>query len=359
MLYDEKGRLQGRILREYEFGKIDLRTFYLSKDDLRKEREFCIITRDFDRRKICDGQLWECVVEREIIDRKGNKVKVVKPVKFLHEHSLGFRRRGEQVEPYFCVVSGYWYEVLPVEQEVRTEEYKDEFIHYIETYPVLKGYCPYCGKEVIRDDFARQRQTLYQASLEEIISYWKEYLGEEYNEVVKMWRELDKKISKVKEEFEKKRDELKNKIHELENVGIVVRKLTQKEREELFYDRYRDWLKFGGDPFEEFEVPEYTYEVVDRDAREKALKEIEELEKMISLNDQLEKEKIEEIEREFYENEKVKRILEKGRYLLTHRVYPCILAKISEWDPYFFEFTSLEMMPTIDAIETVFMACKC
>jgi hypothetical protein len=101
-----------------------------------------------------------------------------------------------------------------------------------------------------------------------------------------------------------------------------------------------------------------VYEIVDKEKYNKAQEEIKELKKLLSEYDKLEEKQIEELKRKFYENEKVDRILEKAFYLLTQRVYPCILAKISEYDPYFFEFTSLYYLPLIEAVELVFKACE-
>jgi gas vesicle protein len=359
IVFDQDGRFHGRILEYFDV----YNGVYLSTDfrliDFRKKREFCLISRCSEFLNVIrNGQIWECTVEREITDRKGNKVKIVNPIKLLHEHSLYFKRNDDERIPIFSVVSGDWYEFLPVEHETKVEEYKDEFIHYVEKYPVLRGYCPYCQQEIVRDDFARIRETIYQAPIEEIIAYWKEYLGEEFQEVKEMWWELQRQISKVKKECNKKREEIENRIEELKFAGVVMRKLTLREKEEMFNDRYRDWMKAGGDPFEEFEISDVVYEIVDKEKYNKAQEEIEKLKKILSQYDELEEKQIKELKMKFYDNEKVERVLERAHYLLTQRVYPCILAKITEYDPYFFEFTSLDYLPSIEAIELIFRACK-
>jgi DNA-binding Lrp family transcriptional regulator len=352
---ENNNKVYGKILEDFDYSEYIGPRFNASfKEVLLKRRQFCLIERRYHE-KVKDGQLWQCVVEREIIDRKGNRIKVVKPVELIHEHSLSFLREDR---PIFSIVSGFSREVFPVEQEIRSEEYRDEFIHYIESYPILRGYCPYCNREIVRDDFAKKRQIIYQASVNEIISYWKQYLGTEYDEVVKKWYQLQGEINRINHEYDKRRSAVIARIEELKRAGMVSRRLTKREREEMYRSMYDNWMRLGGDPFEEPEISDIVYEIVDYEKHAKAQEKIQNLRCVLSELDQEEEEKIKEVKKRFYENEKVASVLERAHYLLTKRVYPCILEAISKYDPYFFEFTSLDFLPAIEAVELVFRACK-
>ena len=118
-------------------------------------------------------------------------------------------------------------------------------------------------------------------------------------------------------------------------------------------------MKAGGDPFDEpSEPPECIWTIVDLDAVEKAKKEIELLKVSLKEEERRLEEKVEQMYEEFENDEVVKRVKKKAIELISKRLYPAVIKEINKYDPYFFEFTSLELMDPLDAVKYVFRAYK-
>jgi len=351
ILKDENKRVSGRILNSKEFN-VKRPYFPEHRKDEIKKLEFCLIEKNKNK-EVEEGQIWECEIVRTFIDKRKKEVKIMKPVRFIHTHgySISDWKRG-----VFYIISGFWEKEEKLIFETEEKEFKDEFIHYVDKYLKTIMKCPICGETDVK--IRKDREILYEAPVEEVLKYWREYLGAEFEEVAKRRRKLEMEIYKLKNEFEKRKEKIKAKISDLEYKGRVKRKLTESEKRAYIDSVWSYWERSGGDPFDEpGETPEYIWVVVDPEAVEKAEKEIEYLREVIESEEREHKEKIMQIRIDNID-EKVERVSLKCAELIEHRVYPCIIEKINQFDPYFFEFTRLEWMHPIEAVEYVFMACE-
>jgi hypothetical protein len=346
---DENGRVSGRILNSKEFN-VERPYFPENRKDEIKKLEFCLIEKE-KIEMVEEGQIWECEVVRTFIDKRNKEVKIVRPVRFIHTHSISAWKSG-----VFYIISGFWKREENLTFETEEKEFKDEFIHYVDKYLKTIMKCPICGETDIK--IRKDREILYEAPVGDVLKFWRGYLGPEFEEVVEKRRKLEMEIYMLNNEFEKRKEKIKERISDLQYKGRVRRKLTETQKRAYIDGVWSYWERSGGDPFDEpGEAPEYVWEVVDPEAVEKAEKEIEYLKKVIESEEREHKEKIMQMRIDNID-EKVERVSLKCAELIEHRVYPCIIEKINRFDPYFFEFTRLEWMHPIEAVEYVFMACE-
>jgi len=353
VVISEDGRFSGRILKEVDLSWVYWRGDLDLRERLKKKMEFCLFEKSA-LSSVEDGQIWECELVREFVDKRGKKVKILKPVKLVHNHVAS---ANDEANFRYKVVSGFWMKYVPLEVEVNPVEFKDEFIHYVVKDIKAVFRCPICGevKEMIR----KVKEVLYEAPIDEIMKYWEDYLGSEFWEVVERKWKLEKDIDSMKREFERREEEIRSCISELEFVGRERRKLTEEEKRGYADSVWDYWMKAGGDPFDEpSEPPECIWTIVDLDAVEKAKKEIELLKVSLKEEERRLEEKVEQMYEEFENDEVVKRVKKKAIELISKRLYPAVIREINKYDPYFFEFTSLELMDPFDAVKYVFRAYK-
>ena len=312
-------------------------------------KEFCLI----DRGSISSvevGQIWECEIVREITDKKGQKVKIVRPIELHHKCEVWYD--GDR--PKFTISSGDWYSVstaTPYEERRHVVD-KNGLEEYIEITPILKAFCPLCKREV-KGEFAKRYEFIRVASIHEVIKLWKSKLPPDFDEAVKEYNRLVMEEQKLKDEFEKYEVKKRNEIYELEKVGKVVVRLTEEERRKWQNGVRRSWENRGGDPFDEpGEPPEYFVKTVDQEAVKRAKQEIRNIESTLKEKEQMLRDKISEMWKEF--GKKYSHVVWACGGLIEEEMYNAIYELISKHDPYFHEMTDLRYWHPIEAVAWVF-----
>jgi len=333
--------------KEIGFGFFD----FLKKDVEQKNvlLEFCIIDRKFvssvKEASVKEGQLWKVDILRTIKDKRGKDVKIVRPIELIHYHT---RNCSPFEKSKFLLISLFYIEEIETSIEKRTEAANNDELYeaYFDRY-ILTAKCPYCFTE-LKEEFTCNLVVKKEPDARTALKYWTDYLGEGWNKFIEEFYETRKKERELYYQTEEKKQKIRNKIAELEKVGITLIPLSEKEREN--YDSVnRDWFDFsffGGEP-EDNPPPKYYISITDPEKRRKAKEKIEELENLRNTIEENYYKEIMELWKDFIRRNK--EMYEKCKFLISNKVYPVVIEAINSYDPYFFEFTSLENMDPVEA----------
>jgi sarcosine oxidase delta subunit len=332
----------------WENDKVDFNFFdFLERDIKQKDvlLEFCIIDKSFIP-TVKEGQLWKATVVRTIKDKKGKEVKIMKPIELVHYHSRTCSKDIEEIK--FLVVSLFYKEIIETNVKKDTEDRSDEIYEAYLNRCTLLAQCPHCNTE-LKEEFTKT-VVRKEPTAEEALKYWLDYIGEEWNKFVKSFYNIKRKERELYYQMEDKRNKINNEIYRLKKVGITLVPFTEKERENYYDNISRDWHDFslfGGEP-EDNPPPKYYVSITNPEKYKKAQEKIEELE----ISKSFIEEKYKNSKKELWENfvKENKEIYEKCKFLIKNKVYPIIIEAIYSYDPYFFEFTDLNLMDPAEAV---------